>query len=37
MTPLFCELEELGRTATAEDPPTLDLEEFLDAIGRLYD
>lgn len=37
MTPLFCELEELGRSATAEDPPTLDLEEFLDALGRLYD
>jgi len=37
MTPLFCELEELGRTATPEEPPTLDLDEFLDALSRLYD
>ena len=36
MTPLFCELEELGKS---EDPEqaTLDIEEFVDALGRLYD
>jgi hypothetical protein len=38
MTPLFCELEELGKTAPdADQSPTLDLEEFIDALGRLYD
>jgi hypothetical protein len=35
LTPLFCELEELGRQV--DTPPTLDIEEFTDAIGRLYD
>jgi hypothetical protein len=36
MAPLFCELEELGKT---EDPEGahLDMEEFVDALGRLYD
>lgn len=36
MTPLFCELEELGKS---EDPEqaTLDIDEFVDALGRLYD
>lgn len=36
MAPLFCELEELGKT---EDPESahLDMEEFVDALGRLYD
>ena len=29
LTPLFCEMEELGQT--------LDEEEFIDAAGRLYD
>ena len=36
LTPLFCELEELGKS---EDPQgqSLDLDEFVDALGRLYD
>ena len=34
MTPLFCELEELGKNT---EDATLDLEEFSDAVGRLYD
>ena len=29
LTPLFCEMEELGQT--------LDEDEFIDAAGRLYD
>ncbi len=29
LTPLFCEMEELGQT--------LDEEEFIDAAGRLYE
>jgi hypothetical protein len=29
LTPLFCEMEEMGQT--------LDEEEFIDAAGRLYD
>ena len=40
MTPLFCELEELGKTGeNGESPssPTLDIDEFVDALGRLYD
>jgi hypothetical protein len=43
MTPLFCELEELGKTqgAGAEDgepeSTTLDIDEFVDALGRLYE
>lgn len=42
MTPLFCELEELGKKAlenNADDDnaSTLDLDEFIDAMGRLYD
>ena len=42
MTPLFCELEELGKESSGvenneEDSNTLDIEEFIDALGRLYE
>lgn len=39
MTPLFCELEELGKGDTngGEEEETLDIEEFVDALGRLYE
>jgi hypothetical protein len=39
MTPLFCELEELGKgdTNAGEEEETLDIEEFVDALGRLYE
>jgi hypothetical protein len=39
MTPLFCELEELGKgdTNNDEEEETLDIEEFVDALGRLYE
>jgi hypothetical protein len=40
MTPLFCELEELGKgdtNAGEEEEETLDIEEFVDALGRLYE
>jgi Ca2+-binding EF-hand superfamily protein len=40
MTPLFCELEELGKGDTnggEEEEETLDIEEFVDALGRLYE
>ena len=39
MTPLFCELEELGKGGTnaGEEEETLDIEEFVDALGRLYE
>jgi Ca2+-binding EF-hand superfamily protein len=40
MTPLFCELEELGKTHDSEGEPessTLDIDEFVDALGRLYE
>jgi Ca2+-binding EF-hand superfamily protein len=38
MTPLFCELEELGKTNTNEEQgDTLDLDEFVDALNRLYE
>lgn len=35
LTPLFCELEELGKAESGEN--SLDLEEFIDALGRLYE
>lgn len=35
LTPLFCELEELGRQDA--EGGTLDLDEFVDAVSRLYD
>lgn len=39
MTPLFCELEELGKgeSNSGEEEETLDIEEFVDALGRLYE
>ena len=45
MTPLFCELEELGKAEgnggdsgeNEEDSNTLDIDEFVDALGRLYE
>ena len=46
MTPLFCELEELGKESAAaagvenneeDSSNTLDIEEFIDALGRLYE
>ena len=39
MTPLFCELEELGKTEgqSEQSLTTLDVDEFVDALGRLYD
>lgn len=43
MTPLFCELEELGKAEGDDNDEeggggnTLDIDEFVDALGRLYE